>query len=662
MAKISQKTKEQVLERKGKGDSNEKIAQDLRLRLSTVANVLTESRQADLGVDSADSLQSAPATSQNSLEGPATSSPEVSWEAAAKEPAIVSSRSGVGTGTSIGIEDAAAAADRYAESVDEPAQGTTPAATPEGSPLDGAPTLEPVPTKAPPQTWLMVTNHQNMAYMLSTGLLTGPAGLGNKYYRDPSEVFPGLLPVFRDAVPEVAIESALSEGRSLQPCIAEVDIGQLRGAVRWIARDGALAGEVVLPGVIGAEVAALLLPAPLPAYAVRKLWFGSEEARRAFDRVAATDPTVTLHGLSLESTWPPVAATTPMDWPPAAEQAETAAADSPPARGQALGGVLAMLYHLANRSDLLGAVNRIATGESSIEDASAIQRDPVLRELPGWLAGGELPNDATEAAHLYWGAADALIQARRTGSTPNAIDAVLGYLDSPQARAVAPTRQASLSRLTTAMRGAFGMLKGTNSELLRNHPGSLSRPLLLLCLRERCADLLELTHAELKDEEMALAAILFGLREGWRKLPKDLRLPESLARHVIRRMAEVEQQHRGSSALVFEPPPRPRPLRELIPKDDGAWPEPSKVACVEFARKHKWEDCIVSRVRLPSSYVLTSCQDGVEVKFAGFPEATRFEVDRTKLLARISQWPPLPRQTEDELRKSLSEEGCQACE
>lgn len=653
MAKISQKTKEQVLERKDKGDTNEKIAQDLKLKLSTVANVLTESRQADLGVDKADSLEGPPATGQNSHEG---STASVSWEAAAQEPAIVSSGSGTAT------EDAAAAADSNAGNIDEPAQNTTPAVTPEGSLPDGSPTVEPPPTEAPPLIWLLATNHQNMAYMLSTGLLTGPAGLGNKYYRDPSGVFPGWLPVFRGAVPEAAIESALSEGRSLQPCIAEVDVGVLRGAVRWVARDGTLAGEVVLPGVIGAEIAALLLPAPLPAYAVRKLWFGSEEARRAFDRVVATDPTITLHGLSLESTWPAAAATSPMDWPPAAEQAETEAADSPPARGQALGGVLAMLYHLANRSDLFGAVYRIAAGESSIVDAAAIQRDPVLKELPGWLGGGELPSDAVEAAHLYWGAADALIQARRTGPTPNAIDAVLEYLDSPHARAVAPTRQASLSRLTTAMRGAFGMLKGTNSELLRNHPGSLSRPLLLLCLRERCADLLELTHAELKDEEMALAAILFGLRDGWRKLPKDLRLPESLARHVIRRMAEVEQQQRGSSALAFEPPPRPRPLRELIPKDDGAWAEASKVACVEFARKHKWEDCIVSRVRLPSNYVLTSCQEGVEVKFAGFPEATRFEVDRTKLLARISQWPPLPRQTEDELRKLLSEEGFQACE
>ena len=82
---------------------------------------------------------------------------------------------------------------------------------------------------------------------------------------------------------------------------------------------------------------------------------------------------------------------------------------------------------------------------------------------------------------------------------------------------------------------------------------------------------------------------------------------------------------------------------------------------MEFARKRKWDDCIVSRVRLPRSYVLTSCEEGVDIKFAGFPEATRFEVDRTKLLARIAQWPPLPRQTEIELRKLLSDEGCQAC-
>lgn len=653
MASMKPETRERILELRGRGLSDEEIAKTLSLRPNTVAKVPKESPQGGLGFDEAKPLEVPPASDQDSQNGSVLASPEDSREATAHDPASVSPESGVATA------DTAAAAGGDTGNIDEPALMTTPAVAPEGLLPDESATVEPPITEAPPETWLLATNHQNMAYMLSTGLLTGPAGFGGKYYRDPSGELPGWLPMFRNAVPEAAIKSALSEGKTLQPCIAEMDIGVLRGAVRGFARDGALPGEVTLPGVIGTEVAALLLPAPMPVDAVKRLWFGSEEARRAFERVAATDPTISLRGLSLESTWPPTAATYPMDWPPAAAQEEAAAADSPPARGQAIGGVLAMLYHLANRSDLLGAVYRIAAGEHSREDAAIIQLDPVLRELPEWLAGGELSKEAAETARLYWGAADALIQARLAGPTPNPIDAVLGYLDSPQARAAAPTRQSNLWKLTAAMRAAFGMSKGTNTELLRSHPGSLSRPLLLLCLRERCADLLEFAHPDLKDEEMALAAILFGLRDGWRKLPKDLRLPEPLARHVIRRMVEVEQRQRGSGALALEsPPPRPQPLRELVPEDDGAWTGPRQAAFVKFASKHKWDECIITRITLPEgNYRLTISQNRMELTFAGSLDAARNEVNRVGILARIARWPSLAREVDDELRNLLADEG-----
>ncbi|MCC6143885.1 MAG: hypothetical protein IT368_08765 [Candidatus Hydrogenedentes bacterium] len=611
-----------------------------------------ESRQPDLGVDEANPPEGRPATGQDSQIDSAEVCREDSRGAAAQEP------TGVSPGSSAATADTTAAAASDAGNAGEPAQDTTPAVVSDGSLPDEPLAAEPPPTEASQQTWLLATNHQNMAYMLTTGLLTGPAGFGGKYYRDASGDFPGWLPVFRGAVPAEAIRSAVSEGKTLQPCIAEVDIGVLRGAVRWFARDGALTGEVTLPGVIDVEVGALLLPTPMPADAVKRLWFGSEEARRAFERVAATDPTIALDGLSLQFTWPPSAAPSPIAWPPAAAKEEAAAADSPPARGQAIGGVLAMLYHLANRSDLLGAVYRIAAGERRPGDAAIIQRDPVLKELPEWLAGGGLSKDAAETARLYWGAADALVQARLIGPTPNAIDAVLGYLESPQAYAAAPTRQSSLSKLTIAMRDAFGMSKGTNTELLRSHPGSLSRPLLLLCLRERCIDLLEFANPELKDEEVALAAILFGIRDGWRKLPKELRLPEPLARHVIGRMFEVEQWQRGSSALALSsPPPRPKTLRELI-QDDGTWTGPRQAAFVKFAGKHKWDECVVTRITLPEgSYQLTISQKRLDLTFASSLVAARNEVNKVGILARIAQWPPRPREIDDELRDLLVSEG-----
>jgi hypothetical protein len=48
--------------------------------------------------------------------------------------------------------------------------------------------------------WHLVTNHQNVLYMLAAGMLMGPAGFRGKHYSDPLNVYPGWIPLFRDKV------------------------------------------------------------------------------------------------------------------------------------------------------------------------------------------------------------------------------------------------------------------------------------------------------------------------------------------------------------------------------------------------------------------------------------------------------------------------------
>ncbi|MDE0097287.1 MAG: hypothetical protein OXS40_13130, partial [Gammaproteobacteria bacterium] len=78
-----------------------------------------------------------------------------------------------------------------------------------------------------------------------------------------------------------------------------------------------------------------------------------------------------------------------MDWPPVPLQGQLfeTGTDDPPALGQALGGMLAMLYHLANRSDLGLATFRLAVGAAHDGDNDPIQADPVLAGLPDWMDG-----------------------------------------------------------------------------------------------------------------------------------------------------------------------------------------------------------------------------------------------------------------------------------
>jgi hypothetical protein len=509
------------------------------------------------------------------------------------------------------------------------------------------------PVDAGSQTWFLATNHLNAAYMLSAGLLMGPAGFGEKYYSDPAGVFRGWLPLFRNGVPSAALDETFRENpRLLRRCIAEVDITQLSGRAVQVTCDGEVQ-FISLPATIASNVAALLVPAPLPLTLLTRLNFFSEDDRKQFDGIARNDPTIDLSSIQVQVAGQLLPEPPQMTWPPGRDVSVFANEedDKPPVRGQAIGGVLAMLYHLANRSDLMSAAYRIVANDSTEADESAIKGDAVLRELPRWVDSGAPSMDAPPNARLYWGAVQALIEAHSRKAPYSAVDTTLEFLDIQLKDKRNPEDLRSrLDKLMKAMKATLGMAKGTISDLFRQHPGSLSRPLLLLCLRERCRDLLEFSHPDLKDEELVLAAILFSIREGgWRKLPRELRRPDALARHAMHRMFAIEQS--GHMALRV-PPTRAKPLRELIASDDAARTELKNDAFLDFAHREGWSDCVVTRVQFPTGkYSLNISDTGIEIEFRGLFENARTEVDNGSLLKRIAQWPPLSPVIEGELRR-----------
>ena len=519
-----------------------------------------------------------------------------------------------------------------------------------------------LPVRAGSNTWLLATNHQNMAYMLSADMLMGPSGFGGKHYRDPADVFPGWLPLFRNDVPEAALRDCIRERNDLRPCIAEINVKEMSGLVRLAMRNGEIR-VMSLPTKIDDDVVALFVPTPLPTTLLTRLHFRSDDDLKEFQAVCCSGRKIDLSRIELGVVGQFFSGSLEMRWPPDGSEVATAsfADDKHPAWGQAIGGVLAMLYHLANRSDLCFSAYRVIANSDTDGDIDAIKRDVVLRELPHWLASAEISADAPQNARLYWGVAQALITAHFHNSTDKPVDTVLEYLESQSAAETNPDRS-RLDRLIKTMKASLGMGKGTISDLLKQHPGSLSRPLLLLCLRERCKDLLEFSHPDLKDEELVLAAILFGIREGgWRKLPLELRGPDALASYAMHRMCTIEQEGRVNGRLTFgSEPPRPKPLRELV-TEGAAWSTSLKEdAFGGFARRHGWNDCIVTRIRLPKGeYRLKHFHDGIAIEFQGVAEGVDIEVHKESLINRVAQLPPGPVEIERELSDIMARErGC----
>ena len=504
--------------------------------------------------------------------------------------------------------------------------------------------------------WHLVTNHQNMLYMLAAGMVMGPAGFRGKHYSDSLSLYPGWIPLFRDKVkmPADILKRATSERKHLLPCIASFDLSALSGPVQMLSRNGRRRNIASPAARKRKDDIAMLVRAPLPTTLLLSVNFCTPEDRQAFESAANDVSNVDLTSHRVEIAESLFSADTEVMWPAAKPQTQLFenGNDNFPAFGQAIGGVLAMLHQTANRSDLGLAAFRLVTGAARGKDSDLVHSDPILAELPNWMDGGEISGQADTRAGLYWGVIQSLVVAQTQERPQSPIDVALAYLEKQLDLLREMEFRPRLERLIADMRGFLGLGGGTITELLERHKGSLSRPLLLFCLREHCTDLLEFSHPLLNDAEYLLAGILFSVRDSWLKLPKELRDPDMSA-YVAFRMAEAEHRKQGDN-LVIDAPPRPKPLRELFTSPIGEWNSMQMDVAVKLASKCNWYDCIQTRITLaegdlPESFERKALQVVLPGKVTNITE----EVDKAKFLHRLGQWPPIAHQIESEVRKKF---------
>lgn len=510
--------------------------------------------------------------------------------------------------------------------------------------------------------WHLVTNHQNLLYMLAAGMVTGPAGfprqmgpegVSSKYYADPLDDYPGWIPLFRHkaGVPAEALKKAHAERDYLIPCIASFDLDNVSGEIQMLPSTGGTRPTKTLPTRRGKHEIAALLRAPLPLYLLSSISFRSAGERETFKAQARDFHNIDLLTYCdlLQVSEPLFAGANDSIWPPKGVDVELAERDHAPVRGPALGGVIAMLYHIANHSDFGLDVYRLTTNDAADPGLGLSTDDPILAALPGWLDGERLSDDADIRARLFWGVADALVEEQKKDSPRPPVDTVLACLEAQRQTLDDDKYRTRLGRLIDEMRNSLGLGGGTITELLEEHKGPLSRSLLLFALRAHCVELLELSHPLLGDADQVLAAILFGIRDTWLDLPAELR-NKDLADYVTYRMAVAEHRVRGRTLSVV-PPPAPRPLRALFPRAGEPWSDSQQAAAVRLSTKFQWHNCLRTRLiltgeNLPSTFE----REGNELVIPGPPPEPKPEIIKDGFLRHLGA---LDRELEDEARKEI---------
>ena len=484
--------------------------------------------------------------------------------------------------------------------------------------------------------WHLVTNHQNMLYILAAGMVMGPAGFRGKYYSDPLSKYPGWIPLFRNKrnIPANFLNQATSERKHLLPCIASFDLSTLTGAAQMLSRNGQMEPIKLPVKKRKKEDIAIFVRAPLPTNLLLSVKFCTDEDMQAFKSAANDVSNVDLISQQVETEEELFSPGTEVPLKTMLQDEDVN--DYFPASGQAIGGMFAMLYHTANRSNLGLAAFRLATKDPRSEDNDLIKKNAILSEilsaLPNWMDKSKISEQA-DIPKLFWGVIQALVDAQKKESPKRSIDVALEYLGEQVDQLREKKNKQQLEQLIADLRATSGLGGGTITELLERHKGSLSRSLLLFFLRENCTELMEFSHKLLDDGDYILAGILFGVRDSWLQLPKELRNSE-LSKYVAFRMAEAEQREQGDK-LAIDERPRPKPLREIFTLPSGKLDRIKKDEALELARKCSWNDCIQTHSTLADE------------------EKTSTEVDEVKFLRRLGQWPPIVIQDEPEVCKPL---------
>ena len=497
-----------------------------------------------------------------------------------------------------------------------------------------------------PDSGLLATNHLNLFYMLSAGLVLPPSGFGGKHCQDTLGCFPGWVPLFLGRPPRQAISYSTAEAPHLKSVLVEVALSSLSGRVVAF-REGGMA-ELRFPEQLDGTEELLLVPAPLPTSWIKSIVYPSSDDKRSCEVEAADYGNVPIRDFKARSNKTLFARGPDTLWPPDGGPPER---EAPVQTPLAAGGTMAMLLHFGNLGDLAVASCRHAFDP---HESSAPYADGILDGISEWMESGIPPcsrpdsgdgragsRDATRK-YLFWGAVEKLLEWRCRGRVGDAEDSLLEWLAA--AETVLDSRlQAGIQTLGASLSSLRGLAAATTSELFERHPTSMARAMTLFFLRSDCADLLDFSNDALHEPDWLVAALLFGVRDGWLRLPLRLRAIPGLSDAVSHRMARMAHRIAGTELSLGESPPRIRTLREALGENPRA--------ALDLARWQKW-DCIHSRISLGrGEYRLVVEGGSAHVDLAGEPNVDS-RVDLAKFLQYLGR-SRLDPKAELKVRRSL---------
>lgn len=402
-------------------------------------------------------------------------------------------------------------------------------------------------------TWHIATNHLNLAYMTSIGMVTPVSFLGNKYYHDCLSWFGDYIPLFNKIPQNVHEYNVDEDRRTLKPCIltlkksfiADLTKRQIKELPAFIKGTWQMI-DIHTDDFDSVEV--LLVPAPISLSDIENVIFKSINDENVFlERLSNSANSLPLpikkaneklfarkntHEIEIFQNLGLLGELPSLE----------------PLNQDLANAITAIINHLmilSNTNQKAGQLlNYIHNGNSYFDLND--KDDVLLQEIGNWVRHSGKYQTMSNVGQVVLQLIEALIVHKNSTEFASKKDIVLHTL------AQISSNEQSLA-FVEEIKEYLRFTNASTDDLLKKYPKPLQRSVILFVSRNDVLELWQKTGiyaSELGEIDMLLASLLFAVATGWQGLSKEFKCYANKQHHSQKLFTQLTQNMTIVSGLT----------------------------------------------------------------------------------------------------------------
>lgn len=396
--------------------------------------------------------------------------------------------------------------------------------------------------------WFIPTNTENLKMIIAQGLICSSRGF-KKYYSDVLELVEGYIPIFKNQVQQEILTYVIRKEEDLTPAIIEIDLKKIIGSVKKIEDNRLI--DVELSNIDNVDV--LFIQVALPLSVISKVVFKSNEDKKTFEDDSKLYSNVVLAESKFSSTvleqklfklnTLPEGLLSELK---SIKLEDTAEVDYQ--KVYAYGGLLLNLFYFAKNGKISNNTYKLF---SEFKEEKFKQDMDIYDYFKAFNT-----DDINVKKKMDYGLIDTAINSK--DFKEDVLDFLLSDIWDEKSKK-------RTEELANKLKIFESNTDKTISEQFAESKTPLERILMMLFLREDSEALVDYNLELFTEKDYINFAMMFGIRDKFIKMPKELREFSVLQGFVSQKMAEYAHNTMESN-IRFKPTVKPLTLMELFNK------------------------------------------------------------------------------------------------